>query len=709
MLRDSMKKVFRVDGGNRLARLTELHHIFWAVITDRPQLAIVLWKTMKSPLAGGILAQFAYRELGKANPLRKVDFEVRGRQFAGLIQELLDTYSSHEKAIDMLQMTNPDFTEGPGASYSNGHASMPVWYLFGGCMIENPTVVDLALETECIEMLAHPHTYHFLDEVYAGGASRHNVLGLNVDLTPRGKYMLRVATFAIFLGLYLGVLGNFIHSSRHRSLSVTWLESSFWIFALSYLVDEIQQMRTFSTEQQGLTALNLQLRQYSRAPANLIDMVIHAIFIASFSCRWKYQEISVGLFCMNGIVLVFRFVEMLQLSSRSIGEMHIIVKRIITTNVNKWSVYSIIMALGFISSNCFFLFYQIRHSIIPENGAQQSIWTTSFLMLYAFTDPGQVVEANDESGFFVHSLHTFFILLYLVFSSLIMTNLLIAFMSSTYTEVLNNADAEYTARVRREVREYYFARPLGPPFNLVIPICSIVGSFSCCFSGIHGLLRRFCNYCCPSRAREEYTNSGDTRTLRIGNSRQSSRSVASLLMAANTTGDRLMRANVWFRDWSNFDRLKISFAHEQVHKLVVNTPRWTERAFSQIVRGSQQQRGRFSNERGGGENAGNGGLGGHVETNAVRAAGFMDEDQLAAQLSKLKCELHDEQAQKVQQLEETAQRHSNRTDELLMKMQLIVVWSSRWGGSSSSSSSSDSDSDIGRADRKRVINYSDSE
>jgi hypothetical protein len=426
-LKNAMKKVFYTESSKKLAKLSEIHRLFWAVITDRPHVAIVLWKTMKSPLAGALLAKYAYTELVKANPLRRVELEAHADEFAGLSTRILDASSPHDVAVQLLRTQNPDFgTEwwktakdwrvmlnkrqlsqkdlladsiedlrlsGGGASGGrraeaevqqgvdgddrdnaqawrqalaettmrleewgvsresshhrrlrlsrpdggsqkeagrhrsssfahgvggesghhgvvretvanvggalsrngsralsrNGSPSLklgprsqrqqqqreidhwqkanqpkPIWYLFAGYSDNDPTIIDLALSTCCLDTLSHPHIQSFLTDVFEESRcpawlELPWILRQVVPSTPNKQYYYRVVVWLTFTVLYICLLlvillGDaykphvFYTYDRDKSgpsdpgYIISTLEIVFWVFVSSIAVDEIAQV-----------------------------------------------------------------------------------------------------------------------------------------------------------------------------------------------------------------------------------------------------------------------------------------------------------------------------------------------------------------------------------------------------------------------------------------------------------------------------------
>jgi hypothetical protein len=526
-LKNAMKKVFYTDSSKKLAKLSEIHRLFWAVITDRPHVAIVLWKVMKSPLAGALLAKYAYTELVKANPLRRVELEAHADEFAGLSTRILDASSPHDLAVQLLRTQNPDFgtewwktakdwremlnkrqlsqkelladsivmgggtggdrraeaelQEGdrgdsaqarqqalaettmrledhgsvrrisvrrvggallrrngsPGLRlgsrsqrlqqheidhWQKANQSKPIWYLFAGYSDSDPTIIDLALSTCCLDTLSHPHVQSFLTDVFEQSQcpawlELPWILRQVFPSTPVRSYYYRVVVWLTFMVLYICLLliillGDAYTDDRDKSPGpsdpgylISTLEIVFWIFVSSIVSDEIAQVLDIGS-----------LRGYLKQAGNGQDMVLNSFFVVSFVFRFVpyinydpdgaededrtiegLRSFSFLMLYANFPIIMFRFVEMVQLRMRSLGVLHIVFKRMLWDDLITWSVYTFFaITTGAVIFFNFFLFH--RRSQEESQEDEDGLIVSQFKMLFVYGDPGQVpIDHNQDN------------------------------------------------------------------------------------------------------------------------------------------------------------------------------------------------------------------------------------------------------------------------------------------------------------------------
>jgi hypothetical protein len=564
-LKTTARRVFYTEM-RKLAKLSEIHRLFWAVITDRPHVAIVLWKTMKSPLVGALLARYAYSELAKANPLRSTELQAHANEFAGLSTRLLNAYRITDKAVELLQTANPDFGKewwktakhwrevlsiSPSSRREDSvrldrwdHREsrewpQPVWHLFAGFSANDvPTVIDLALATNCFDTLSHPHVQRFLDRIWDKGGAKN-------------KYLVRLFFWLTFIAVYVGVLVQLSNAAKNKETvvlfltdqsEIKWLECALWVFVFAYLVDEAQQCR-----RSGVV-------RYARESANKFDIAIFVIFFLSFALRLQSHHIyAFGFMFLNGPLLMFRTLEMLQILIKPLGILHIVVKRIVLKDVSTWSLYSILVAFGFVVGNSYFIFYQ---DLFDRSDVDEDFAAVALSMMFAYADPGRVWEPKSDVGSTVYTLHMIYLFIYLMFAAVVMTNLLIALMSATFQTIYANADNEYSFRVRHAVREYYLLQSsVGPPFNLLEPLIGMLRvSMDKLFTQQHAV---------QSKERPLWSKL-----------------------------KRHTKKIAWSREKRHADRLQVSYDLSQALKMVTSVPMWERQIFDRIEsRGAEEEQG----------------------------------------------------------------------------------------------------------------------
>jgi hypothetical protein len=142
--------------------------------------------------------------------------------------------------------------------------------------------------------------------------------------------------------------------------------------------------------------------------------VINSFFVVSFVFRFvpfinydsegEHRAVKKGLrefsFLMlyaNFPIIMFRLVEMLQLSMPSVGVLHIVFKRMLLNDLITWTVYTLfVLTTGFVVFFNFFLFHRRSQDEIQEE--EDDLIVSQIKMLFVYGDPGQVpIDDNQDN------------------------------------------------------------------------------------------------------------------------------------------------------------------------------------------------------------------------------------------------------------------------------------------------------------------------
>ena len=247
--------------------------------------------------------------------------------------------------------------------------------------------------------------------------------------TPLGLFTTQVVLYVIYLGIFTGVSWRL--SSHHHKVyfKFEWYEILFWILNGGYVLNEVQQL------------LLEGLRFYLSDISNYFDMLISLIFILTFSTRlfgvysphcygdatgfcddadtvwrisWGFATIALWLRLMTFCVL-----------SHSLGPMVQMISRMMRDVAVFFAIMGIIF-LGFVFAVDF-----VADSHEGFTTPIESAVTLLTGLISDFDFDGFGDDTNTALFCFGYSI----VVLYLFLASIILLNLLIAMMATTYQRI----------------------------------------------------------------------------------------------------------------------------------------------------------------------------------------------------------------------------------------------------------------------------------
>jgi hypothetical protein len=355
-----------------------------------------------------------------------------------------------------------------------------------------------------------------------------------------------------------------------------------------------------------------------------------------------------------------------------------------------WCLYTFIaIATGVLVAHNYFTFYR-RVQGETDDEVDEDLVVENFKMMFAFADPGQVDPGLEGvSSKPMRYIKYFFIWTYLLVAAVVMTNLLIAMMASTYAKVLNAADEEFAMIRGNLIKEFHFARSIGPPFSLLEILGRIVMKFS---TSVWNWLRLRCVCCCPRRCGRERSSGGERNhgdTAHDAHPRSTQADLDSPRSPVARGGhqwppqestssprqsQRKLRAQqlatkhdtkpAWFKETRHADRLQVSYGLSQALKQVTSAPMWEQRTFDRILSSTERKTGIL-----GGSGGENWQRGTDEQHRHVSGEGMMGaEGNTTATLVMKIDKLQEDAVAQAAIVEKQNQRHQQTTDELLQKI-----------------------------------------
>ena len=254
--------------------------------------------------------------------------------------------------------------------------------------------------------------------------------------TPLGLFTTQVILYIIYLGIFTEV--SISLGSDHRQVwdNFTWYEIFFWVLNGGYILNEVQELFL-----EGL-------RFYLGDPSNYFDVLISLIFILTFSTR-MYAIFSPNCedsgdaipadICRDlnsvwriswGFVTILLWLRLVTFCvlSHSLGPMVYLIFRMVK-DVAVYFAIMVIIFLGFV-----FAVYFVADSHSGFNSPAESAVTllTGIISDFDFDGFG---DDNDTVLFYFGY---FVVVLYLFLASIVLLNLLIAMMATTYQRIDND-------------------------------------------------------------------------------------------------------------------------------------------------------------------------------------------------------------------------------------------------------------------------------
>lgn len=506
--------------------LDPLHRLFWAIMTNRDQLAEVLWKQLppQGSFAGAFLASYSISH-GKISNQHVAcgNMESWNQKTLRLLDELqlladpectsaiFNQYLFFGLEEEMYATAHPEqltmyaaLSEGAKIDNARRRAALQLM----GCDIGTPkTRVDLAILANCQEFLGHAATEQFMDYLWVSPSynSYFAMLTkghwLSVLAVPRVKFAGALICWIMFAALYATVYANFepptqmkgiwyssdseeAHSIEGRggSGSLPW-ETVFWLWVGALILNEVNEMASF-----GMVS------EYLSASGNWVDAALQFVFLLALISRvaslmlWQNQDelshdrlhrcidtypachlylICLGLLGINFVMVGIRILYSLKVF-RAIGVLLVIVGDILTKDVIPFFAVLLTFLVCFEVAGIFFFLASDQHITYDGMGSYVMTWIDVGNLLDLPETLGHerwLNSAFEQEFAFTGVAHRAYTLLFFVLTGIILTNLLIAMMSDRFANVQAAATQVWRASFSLQVREYFYSTIFPIPFN----------------------------------------------------------------------------------------------------------------------------------------------------------------------------------------------------------------------------------------------------
>ncbi|XP_073710850.1 transient receptor potential cation channel subfamily M member 2 isoform X2 [Misgurnus anguillicaudatus] len=295
--------------------------------------------------------------------------------------------------------------------------------------------------------------------------------------SPQVKFYWNIASYFGFLWLFAVVL--MIDFQTFPS----WRELLLYVWLGSLVCEEVRQLyHDFDG-----SGFRKKAKMYIKDVWNILDVLSIVLFIAGLVCRLETSDtlfyIGKVILCIDFIIFCLRLMAIFTIS-RTLGPKIIIVRRMMTDLfffmflLSIWVVAYGVAKQGILIQNEHRLDWIFRGAVyepylILFGNLPTDIDNTQFDMnscsLNA-TDPLKPkcpILSDDNTPVFPVWLTVILLCVYLLFTNILLLNLLIAILSYTFQEVQDNTDTIWKFQRYELIKEYHSRPALPPPFILI--------------------------------------------------------------------------------------------------------------------------------------------------------------------------------------------------------------------------------------------------
>ena len=473
----------------------------WAVLYGKNELALKLLPACREPMRAAVLGARLCSTMGEMLPLHAVSLREAGEGHEAWALGLLDLTESFEEAWRMLVTksrvwSRPLLHMAVQSDLRNFccHVQCQLLgdeWLNGNSNFDSASVVLNGSDFTTLRMLVHmfvPINPPFMKRMLAW---RYPVSLPDAEIPqgeppfyayygiPQVKYMVRFTSHLLFTLLVSYATletpmtwfkslensephggGHFVNEEQEFGHDGGGLENGgtdllLWVWTFALVLDEVHK--------------------YAQSPSTFVadiwnkyDYMTFSIVLSGLIVRFFQVRRSVEIECFAVIMVWCRLFKYLQLDY-NLGVLVIILMRM-TKDIMMWFTLCIIVLLAFTVT-----FVSIANPYVIEDSGEHPLTAPLWAMLGAY-DVGEFQDWNPSIG-------KPMLWLYLVFTNIVLVNLLIAMMGYTFSEVKEQADKEWKfGRLRSiiEVNERFSATP--PPLNMPLTLVTTAKLVwdSCC-------------------------------------------------------------------------------------------------------------------------------------------------------------------------------------------------------------------------------------
>jgi ankyrin repeat protein len=294
--------------------------------------------------------------------------------------------------------------------------------------------------------------------------------------TPQVKFAIEAVSYVGFLVLYtfLLQLQKDVFDTEFDLIEVFVL---IWMFA--FIIGELDQMKI--------------VHNYWDNAWNILDWVVALLLMFSFACRlvfvdnmgydaiWSCTDTAIDCSKLTNIYVLCMSANMIMMTIRTcfifslyptVGPLLIMVRRM-TGDVWNFIVLELIVVFAFIFS------FRFVVQEAASGGDLDATFGTAGRTVLTLIDASlgnapESIGTYEELPLFRETLAQVMLILFIIASAVIMVNLLIAMMSSTYEEVKGNAFKVYSWSRVEAIYWYDKSNVLPAPFNLLVWLMKVL-------------------------------------------------------------------------------------------------------------------------------------------------------------------------------------------------------------------------------------------
>ena len=339
-----------------------LHRIYWAIRSNRPNLALELMRRCNQPIVAGLFAAYMYQ--GQVLPRDFVpDARVKESRLPETMRQAAEKYAcdildnaelfGSQAAFDEYLFYTPAEEEEDSCDKLPNATFRSALYLMRIHSDTAITHLDMALESEVKSFMNQRGVSQFLQKLWRLPSANGKYVQDRLRMSPRSKAQLDLVMYVGYLAVYIGFVLSMPEkdsldqkSIRHKRIDVV-----FWLWTAASVVHEIVEAQLHFSSLGG----------YLRGTGNSYDAAYLVVLLSAGICRFlsnhflglQFVEIMLGILCFNMVLCCFRFIKMLTMIKR-IGVMLIITTRIIKQDIFPFLVFATSIIVAFEVSNSFF-------------------------------------------------------------------------------------------------------------------------------------------------------------------------------------------------------------------------------------------------------------------------------------------------------------------------------------------------------------------
>lgn len=340
--------------------------MYWAIRSNRNNVAEVLLHRCKQPIIAGLFAAKLYQEarlprshvpdvtlkakyMPSAMRLRCESYATDVLEHANLDQgtAAFDEYVFYSTEMEGSQLYKTFLNNSEQALIEN-ESIRDALILMGVPPNQDVTRIDLALMCSAKGFLNCSGVTHFLDQLWKqkseNGQYCQWVANSYIPISAQLKGIINILGFLSMLIVVMSFYNSL--PERGGSIeSVSGLEVTFWVWTLTYVYNELEQFTT--------------LGEYIKTVENCLDVIIVVMFIMALVARalhfaevqnWTGSQRSLDalavLLCINLLFCWLRFLILLQMQSQ-VGTMLIVFGKILKKDVWPFLMFATVVIFAF--------------------------------------------------------------------------------------------------------------------------------------------------------------------------------------------------------------------------------------------------------------------------------------------------------------------------------------------------------------------------